>query len=159
MPNILIIYYSRTGNTEKLAQHVARGVKEVKGVHCVAKPVEEVSPEELTKYDGIIMGSPVYYGTIAAELKKLIDESVTYHGELEGKVGAAFASSGGQHSGNETTVVDILRVMLVHGMIVQGNHEGDHYGAVAVGAPDDRSQEECATLGRRTAHLALRLAK
>jgi len=159
MPNILIIYYSRTGNTEKMAQHVARGVKEVKGVHCVVKPVEEVTPEELTRYDGIIMGSPVYYGTMAAELKKLIDESVTYHGELEGKVGAAFASSGGQHSGNETTVMDILRVMLVHGMIVQGNHEGDHYGAVAVGAPDDRSQEECATLGRRTASLLLRLAK
>ena len=159
MPNILITYYSRTGNTEKMAQHVARGVKEVKGVHCVAKPVEETTPEELTKYDGIIMGSPVYYGTMAAELKKLIDESVTYHGELEGKVGAAFASSGGQHSGNETTVMDILRVMLVHGMIIQGNHEGDHYGAIAVGAPDDRSQEECATLGRRTAHLLLRLAR
>lgn len=159
MPSILITYYSRTGNTEKMAAHVARGVKEVKGVQCTVKPVEELKAEELTKHDGIIMGSPVYYGTMAAELKKLIDESVTHHGELAGKVGAAFASSGGPHSGNETTVMDILKVMLVHGMIIQGNHEGDHYGAIAVGAPDERSQEECATLGRRTAELVLRLAK
>ena len=159
MPTILIIYYSRTGNTEKMAQHVARGVKEVKGVQCIVKPVEEVTPDELLQVDGIIFGSPVYYGTMAAEIKKLIDESVTYHGELDGKVGAAFASSGGPHGGNETTVVDMLRALLVHGMVVQGNPNGDHYGAVAVGVPDEREQEECASLGRRTASLLLRLCK
>jgi NAD(P)H dehydrogenase (quinone) len=99
----------------------------------------------------------VYYGTMAAELKKLIDESVKHHGKLVGKVGGAFASSGGPGGGNETTVLDILKAQLVHGMIVQGDSGGDHYGPIAVGAPDERSRKECRKLGKRAAELAVRL--
>jgi NAD(P)H dehydrogenase (quinone) len=157
MARILITYYSRTGNTAKMAEEVANGAREVKGADVTVKPVEEIKPEELKDYDAIIMGSPVYYGTMAAELKKLIDDSVAFHGQLDGKIGGAFASSGGPHGGNETTVLDIVKALLVHGMIVQGSYDGDHYGAVAVGAPDHRSAGECQHLGRRTAQLAVRL--
>lgn len=159
MAKLLVAYYSRSGNTEKMAEAVAAGAKQISGVEVALRPVGEVTPDDLLGMDGIIMGSPVYYGTMAAELKSLIDESVKHHGKLTGKVGGAFASSGGPGGGNETTVLDIVKAMLVHGMIVQGDAQGDHYGPIAVGAPDERSRKECDKLGRRVAELAARLAK
>ena len=51
--------------------------------------------QDLLKADGIILGSPTYYGTMAAEMKAFIDRSVKYHGKLEGKIGGAFSSGGG----------------------------------------------------------------
>ena len=95
---------------------------------------------------------------MAADIKKLIDDSVKHHGALNGKVGGAFASSGGPGGGNETTVLDILRALLIHGMVIKGDPEGDHYGPIAVGAPDDRSAQECHKLGRAVATLASRSA-
>jgi len=158
MPKVLIVYYSRSGNTEKMAQAVAAGAKQVSGVEVEVRPVAEVTPDDLLAADGIIMGSPTYYGSMAAELKTLIDESVKYHGQFTGKVGGAFSSSGGPGGGNETTVLDIVKALLIHGMIVQGDSQGDHYGPIAVGAPDDRSRRECQKLGRRVAELVKRLA-
>ncbi|MBE9565340.1 MAG: NAD(P)H-dependent oxidoreductase [Proteobacteria bacterium] len=157
MASVLIAFYSRSGNTEKMAEAVAMGARQVSGVEVEVRPVAEVGPDDLLKPEGIIMGSPVYYGTMAAELKTLIDESVKHHGKLIGKVGGAFASSGGPGGGNETTVLDIVKALLIHGMIVQGDAQGDHYGAIAVGAPDDRSRKECEKLGRRVAELAVKL--
>jgi NAD(P)H dehydrogenase (quinone) len=140
-----------------MAEAVATGARQVSGVEVEVRPVAEVGPDDLLKPEGIIMGSPVYYGTMAAELKTLIDESVKHHGKLIGKVGGAFASSGGPGGGNETTVLDIVKALLIHGMIVQGDAQGDHYGAIAVGAPDDRSRKECEKLGRRVAELVVKL--
>ena len=157
MASVLITFYSRSGNTEKMAEAVAAGARQVAGVEVELRPVAEVGPDDLLKPEGIIMGSPVYYGTMAAELKTLIDESVKHHGKLVGKVGGAFASSGGPGGGNETTVMDIVKALLIHGMIVQGDAQGDHYGAIAVGAPDDRSRKECEKLGRRVAELVVKL--
>lgn len=157
MASVLITFYSRSGNTGKMAEAVAAGARQVSGVEVELRPVEEVGPDDLLKPEGIIMGSPVYYGTMAAELKTLIDESVKHHGKLTGKVGGAFASSGGPGGGNETTVMDIVKALLIHGMIVQGDAQGDHYGAIAVGAPDDRSRKECEKLGRRVAELVVKL--
>ena len=157
MAQVLIIYYSRSGNTAKMAELVAEGVR-ASGANVAVKKVENVSVEELLKNDGIIIGSPTYYGTMAAEIKKFIDESVKYHGQLVGKVGGAFASSGGLAGGNETTVLDIVKAFLIHGMIIPGNVEGDHYGAAAVGAPDRRSAEQCRILGKLVGDLCRRLA-
>ena len=118
MAKILIVYYTRSGHTEQMAQSVAEGARSVKGAEVTVKKVADASPEDMLAADAIVMGSPVYYGTMAAELKRLLDDSVTYHRQLRGKVGGAFASSGAPHGGNETTVLDILRALLVHGMIV-----------------------------------------
>lgn len=159
MASLLIAYYSQSGNTKKMAQEVASGAEEITGVLVDLRPVEEVAIDTLLHFDGILLGSPVYYGTMAAPVKELIDKSVKHHGKLCGKVGGAFASSGGPGGGNETTVLDILKALLIHGMIVQGDAEGDHYGPIAVGAPDARSQQECRRFGRRMAALTARLAK
>jgi len=157
MAKVLIVYYSRSGNTAKMAEAVKQGVSEVEGVSVEMKKVEETKPEDLLKADGIIMGSPVYYGTMAAELKRLIDESVKFHGKLDGKVGGAFASAGVMGGGIETTVVDILRALMIHGMIVKGDFKGAHYGSVSVGAPDKTARDGCRRLGSTVAELARKL--
>lgn len=156
MPTIIVIYYSQTGNTKEMAELIAEGAKK-QGAQVAVKDVKDVTVKELPAFDGIIMGSPTYYGTMAYQLKKLLDESVRLHGDLEGKVGGAFASSANIAGGNETTVLDILNAMLIHGMILQGDPQGDHYGPVAIGKPDARAAKECRRYGERLAKLAGRL--
>jgi NAD(P)H dehydrogenase (quinone) len=156
MAKVLIIYYSRTGNTKKMAEAIGEGVKK-EGLGLEVKKVEDIKVEELLEADGIIIGSPTYYGTMAAPIKELFDESVKFHGKLDGKVGAAFASSANVAGGNETTILDILNALLIHGMIIQGDPSGDHYGPVAIGAPDSRSIKECVRLGQRVAKLVKKI--
>jgi NAD(P)H dehydrogenase (quinone) len=156
MVKILITYYSKTGSTAKMAEYIAEGCRQA-GIKADVKPVEKVRVDDLLSYHGLILGSPVYYGGMAAPLKKLIDESVKYHGRLKGKAGGAFASAGGRAGGGETTVLNILQALLVHGLIVAGDPDGDHYGPVAVGKPDAEAAESCKKLGRRVVELAKKL--
>lgn len=157
MATVLIVYYSRTGNTEKMALAVAEGAKQVDETRVIVKKAADTSLEDLLKADGIIMGSPTYYGLMSATLKALLDESVKIHGKLEGKVGAAFTTTGGVAGGAETTILSILEAMLVHGMIVQGRANGKHYGAAAVGSPNKEELESCKALGKRVAILVKKL--
>ena len=152
MAKVGIVYYSRTGHTEKMAQFVLEGAKKEK-IEVEIKKVEDTKIEDLLEWDGIIVGSPVYYGIVAAPIKDLFDRSVKYHGRLEGKVGGAFASSANIGGGNETTVLSILQMMLIHGMIVKGTSEGDHYGPVSIGSPDGRAISNCKRFGKRMAEL------
>ena len=156
MPKVLIIYYSRSGNTKAMATAVEEGVKS-EGLDIQLKDVKDVSPRELLEYEGIIIGSPTYYGTMAGQIKLLLDESVEYHGKLAGKVGGAFSSSGILGGGNETTVLDILKALLIHGMIIQGSPMGPHYGPVAIGKPDANNRKQCVNLGKRVAQLVKKL--
>jgi NAD(P)H dehydrogenase (quinone) len=152
MSGILVLYHSRTGNTEKMARAVAEAVKEM-GVDVSLARAAGFKAEMLKDFAGLAIGSPTYYGTMAWEVKKVFDDSVKLHGELEGRVGGAFTSSANLAGGNETTILEILHAMLVHGMVVQGTHTGDHYGPVAIGAPDKRALDGCRSLGRRMARL------
>lgn len=157
MALILVVYHSETGNTESMAELVAEGARQA-GAEVVLQSVAETDADELLGYDGIIAGTPTYYGLMSAPLKELLDESVKYHHQLAGKVGGAFTSAGNVGGGNETTILSILQAMLIHGMVVQGTSRGDHYGPVAVGAPDERAQTQCRELGKRVAELCQRLA-
>ena len=153
---ILIVYDSRSGNTEKMAYAVAEGVRE-EDVNVVIRKVDDASVDELPDADGVILGSPVYYGLPTGKIKEFVDVSVKYHGKLDGKVGGAFASSGGIHTGAETTIIALHEALLIHGMIVQGTSGANHYGAASVGAPDDNDRENCKKLGKRVASLVKRL--
>lgn len=159
MAKILVIYDSRTGNTEKMAFAIAEGAKQVEGVEVTVKKAEQTSLDDLLDADGIIIGSPTYYGQMSAKIKALIDESVKIHGRLEGKVGAAFTSSGGTATGAETTLLSILQAMLVHGMIIQGRANDTHYGAAAIQKPDKNELEACKNLGKRVANLTQKLKR
>jgi len=154
---VLIIYDSKTGNTEKMALAVAEGAKEAEGIDVIVRKAEKITNEDLLKADGIIIGSPTYYGQMSGKIKAVFDESVKIHGKLEGKVGAAFTSSGGVASGAETTIISILEAMLVHGMIIQGRASSGHYGAAAVGAPKEREIKRCKELGKMAADLVSKL--
>jgi NAD(P)H dehydrogenase (quinone) len=159
MVKILIVYDSRSGNTKKMAAAVAEGARKVKGTTAQVKKVDKTGLEDLLGADGIIMGSPTYYGLMSAKLKALLDESVKIHGKLEGKAGAAFTSSGSTATGAETTILSILQAMLVHGMIIQGRHDTKHYGAAAVGCPKTEEIDSCRNLGKRVAELSAKLKK
>lgn len=157
MAKMLIGYYSRTGHTKHMAEAVAKGAKAASGAKVELLPIGKIEARDLLGYDAIILGSPTYYGSMAAELKQIIDESVSFHGQLSGKVGGAFSSSANIGGGNETTIMDILKAMLIHGMVIQGFAEGDHYGPVAIGDVDKRAREQCAGLGKAVAELAVKL--
>jgi NAD(P)H dehydrogenase (quinone) len=158
MTQVLVVYDSRTGNTEKMAMAVAEGAKQVPGIKVVLKNVDKASLDDLLSADGIIIGTPTYYGDMSGKMKEFIDKSYKIHGKLKGKVGGAFTSSGGTACGAETTNLAILHAMLVHGMIIQGRNDDKHYGPTAVEAPGKEELESCRELGRKIAGLAARLS-
>ncbi|MCD6583880.1 MAG: NAD(P)H-dependent oxidoreductase [Candidatus Omnitrophica bacterium] len=149
---VLVIYYSRGGTTKKMAEVISQAISE-EGVPVKLASLGELSPKELLDYDGIIVGSPTYYGSMSFEVKKLFDETVEFHGRLDGKVGGAFSSSANIGGGNETTVLAILEAMLIHGMIIQGDSKGDHYGPVAIGDVDSRCRSNCLRFAKRFVRL------
>lgn len=156
MPKMLVCYYSRTGNTRKMAERMAE-VLRGEGLEVDLRKVQDTSASDLPGYDGIVLGSPTYYGTMAWEMKKLLDDSVKFHGKLRGKVGGAFTSSANVGGGNETTVLDILQALLIHGMVVRGDHRFDHYGPVAIGRPDKRALDCCESHAKNLAALTRKL--
>ncbi|MBU0694620.1 MAG: flavodoxin family protein [Candidatus Omnitrophica bacterium] len=153
---VVVIYYSRGGTTRKIAEIIHQEINS-KEVQTDIFSVEDIEASKLLDYDGIIIGSPTYYGTCAAEIKRLLDDSVAFHGKLDGKVGAAFSSAANVAGGNETTVLSILEALLIHGMIIQGDPKGDHYGPVAVGVVDKRCEDNCKRLAVRFVELLNKL--
>ncbi|HOW34933.1 MAG TPA: NAD(P)H-dependent oxidoreductase [Candidatus Omnitrophota bacterium] len=156
---VLIMYYTRSGNTEKLAREIAKGVGQVKGVKCLVKPAAEVTKDDFINSDGIIAGSPVYFGSMAAELKQVFDKLVEVRDGMGSKVGAAFATSGDLSGGKETTLISIIQAMLIYGMIIVGDplDATGHYGVSCCGAPDGNTCQNGVKLGRRVAELVKKI--
>jgi NAD(P)H dehydrogenase (quinone) len=160
MAEVLIIYDSRTGNTEKMAKAVEEGAKEV-DIDVELKKVDDAKLSELEAADGIILGSPTYFGVLSGKMKGFIDESVKIWGKLENKIGAAFTSAAWGGGGGETAVLSLIQVMLTHGMIIVGEPmeaQNGMYGVISFGSPNERVLDNCRILGRRVAALARRLA-
>ena len=63
--HVLILYYSKGGNTRRLAEAVAEGVAQVEGVTATLKTTADVTKDDFVSAAGIIAGSPVYFGTMA----------------------------------------------------------------------------------------------
>jgi NAD(P)H dehydrogenase (quinone) len=160
MVKILIAYFSKGGNTEKLAKAVAEGAKKA-GSEVVLKKVTDVTNSDLVNADGIIVGSPVYFGCMAAEVKKMFDLSVSVRRQLKDKIGAAFTVAGHHTGGKETTMLSIIHAMLIHQMIIVGDpiEVGGHYGVGCSGGVDDEAIESAQALGKRVVEVAERLRK
>ena len=156
MAKAIVLYFSKSGHTKKMAEAIAGGIASAE-VSVTATEVGKAKIDDLATADAVVLGSPTYYGTMAAEMKAFIDGSVKLHGTLAGKVGGAFSTSGMLGGGNETTIVALLEALLIHGMVVLGNAKIAHYGPVAVGAPDKRALEECAAYGKRLGELTQKL--
>jgi NAD(P)H dehydrogenase (quinone) len=125
-----------------MARKIAEVIKGEK-LEVDVKKIEDTHVDSLLDYDCILIGSPTYYGSMAWPVKKLLDESIKFHGKLRGKVGGAFSSSANIGGGNETTILNILNAMLIHGMVIRGESSGDHYGPVSIGEPDKRALKCC----------------
>lgn len=156
---VLVLYYSKGGNTRKLAEQIAEGIKSVSGVQALLKSTQEVTKEDFVNSAGIIAGSPTYFGLMAWDLKRVFDEFVGIRKKMENKVGAVFATSGDPSGGKETTMMSIFQCLLIYGMIVVGDpmDATGHYGVACAGAPNEKISENARKLGRRVAELCKRL--
>ena len=155
MKKVLISYSTKGGNTEKLAKAIAEGVDSCDGFEAVLKRAKDTNPQDLVDADGIIIGSPVYFGTMSAEVKDLIDRSVVVRRKLKDKVGAAFTTSGHITGGKETTIFSIIYAMLIHEMIIVGDpiEAGGHYGVACTGEPTEGDLENARKLGIRVCEV------
>ncbi len=141
MGEILVLYYSRHGATEQMAQHIARGVEEVDGMQARLRTVPAVSTvceaaedsiptqgapyaniDDLRACSGLALGSPTRFGNMAAPLKYFIDStsSAWLAGDLAGKPAALFTSTSSLHGGQETTLLSMMLPLLHHGMLISG---------------------------------------
>ena len=157
---VLVLYYSKSGHTKGLAEEVAKGVESA-GVKAALKHTDDVTKEDFLDSAGIIAGSPVYFGVMAWQLKKVFDEFVGTRKKMENKVGAAFATGGHQTGGKETTIFSILQCMLIYGMVVVGDpmSASGHYGVACVGAPDEQAVDYAHKLGARVAELCKKIGE
>jgi flavorubredoxin len=140
MPKILVLYYSRTGNTKKMAEAVAEGAKTVQGVQVEVSYY--VSVEELSGYDAVLAGVPTYHHDMTVDIKRLFEDAAEKGVSLKGKIGAAFGSYG--WSGEAPRLV--LEIM-------RNRFEMDAADAslLARYALDQAALDKCKDLGRRVA--------
>ncbi|RMG33702.1 MAG: NAD(P)H:quinone oxidoreductase [Gammaproteobacteria bacterium] len=140
MSYILVLYYSRYGNTAEMARLIARGaeaggmearlrtVPPVSANHeATAPPVPDEGAPYVTEDDvrdcaGLALGSPTRFGNMAAPMKYFIDgtSGLWMAGALAGKPGAVFTSTGSLHGGQETTLISMMLPLLHHGMLLVG---------------------------------------
>ncbi|KMQ73933.1 NAD(P)H:quinone oxidoreductase [Marinobacter subterrani] len=141
LPYILILFYSRNGQTAELASHIGRGVARVSGIEARLRSVPPVSPDtdaslppvpdsgapyaskaDLAQCAGLAIGSPTRFGNMAAPLKHFLDTTgdLWLSGALEGKPAGAFTSTGSLHGGQEATLMTMMVPLLHHGMVICG---------------------------------------
>jgi len=139
MAKILVLFYSRDGNTANMARQVARGVASVAGVEAVLRTVPPVSTvceqvadsipdsgapyvslHDLETCDGLALGSPTHFGNMAAPLKYFLDGTtgLWLSGALSGKPAGVFTSTGSLHGGQETTLLSMMLPLMHHGMLI-----------------------------------------
>ena len=160
MKNILILISKKGGNTEKLGDAILAGINTVDGVKALLVDAAGASNDQLTAADGIIIGSPVYFGSMSTAIKRFIDGTYPLRGQLKDKVGAAFATADNNSGGKETTILSIIQAMLIHQMIIIGDpiESGGYYGITSVGAPGPEEIVAGQALGKRIANIVKRIA-
>jgi NAD(P)H dehydrogenase (quinone) len=162
---ILLVYDSHGGLTARLADAIEAGISEAGG-ECLRRPVETATPSDLLACDGLIVGSPNWSG-ITGRLKAWFDASgdLWESGELAGLPAGAFTAGYSRSAGTEATLLQLLHLLLAHGMLIVGlpwsermRRSGSYYGATAYGevTPDDEAQARA--LGARVTAIARRLA-
>jgi NAD(P)H dehydrogenase (quinone) len=192
---ILIVYFSRHGGVARLAEQIGLGVesspqceavmRRLPDVSAVSEQAEDSIPAEgvafakladLEQCDALIMGSPGYFGNMAAPLKHFLDQTspLWLSGAMIGKPGAVFTATSSQHGGQETVLTSMMLPLLHHGMLICGIPYSEAalnqtatgatpYGASHVSGPQGRELSEheraaCRALGKRVADITRRLA-
>ena len=152
----LVVYDSKSGNTEKTAIAIGQGMEKA-GLTIEVKKIGDVDMSNLVDADAIVFGSPTYFAQMSYRMKEFIDKSVkVYPDGLKGKVGAAFTSYAG--IGAETTLLSLIMAMFLHRMIIVGHQTGE-FGAISFETPDDKCIAECETFGERIGNVTKALVK
>ena len=197
MPKVLVLYYSSYGHIEAMASAIAAGAGEA-GAQVDIKRVPELVPDEVARnmhfkldqaapiakvddlaaYDAIIIGTGTRFGRLSSQMASFLDQAggLWMRGALHGKIGGAFASTGTQHGGQETTLFSIITNLLHFGMVIVGldyGHAGQMtldeitggspYGATTIAGGDGSRQPTANELqgaryqGRKIAETANKL--
>lgn len=169
MAKVLIVYDSRSGNTEKMAKAVEQGARGG-GANVRLMMVKEARLSDLEWADGVILGSPTYFGNMSARMKQFIDRSVGLFakGKLQIKVGAAFTSADGTGTGAEMAALSLISALVQYESVIvsaPGRDEGwpGTYGVIAdnlysIGSLDEKMLDNCRRLGDRVAEVAKKLS-
>lgn len=163
---VLIAYHSQTGNTEKLAAAVRDGVASVAGVEAVLRKAGEASADDIAKADGIVLGTPVHWGTLSADSKRFLDRVGEVLGKTgktfgEGRTAGVFCTAGGVSNGQDTARLSAIAAFLSMRFVVVGGVNDDGFGslgpqAVTGASPPgigDRDRAEARRFGERFARL------
>ena len=162
---VLVLFDSRGGLTEQLAEAVADGVRAVRGAELSYRRLDEADPKELLTIDALILGSPNWSG-MTGRLKEWMDHSgdLWETGELAGKPAGCFTAGWSRSGGTEATLLQLAHLLLSHGMYFVGlpwsetmRRAGSYYGATAHGEVTSDDLDQARALGRRVAELAARL--
>ena len=157
--DLLIVYTSKNGRTGAMVEPIRQGIAHA-GVSVSVRTVEEVRWEEMLSAKGVIIGTPVRFGDVDWQIKRLFDVTAfqDYPGPLSGKVGGAFTGGGRPGGGAELALLSMIHILLNHGMVIQGHAHSAHYGPVAL---RESTEEEVTTVcnawGRHWAELVRRL--
>lgn len=195
MADILLLYYSRHGSIAQMASHISQAVESVKGCNAIIRCLPEVSNslqqtqaavpqsgppyasiEDMKQCDGLILGSPAYFGNMAAELKYFLDQTsaLWLSGAMIGKPAGVFTSSSSMHGGQESVLLSMMLPLLHHGMLIAGipyseaalhntQSGATPYGASHVSGSHGKALTSdeisaCHSLGKRIATLSLTLS-
>lgn len=165
MPAVLVLFDSRGGLTEQLAEAIAEGVRDVSSAELVYRRLDDATVAELKQCDALILGSPNWSG-MTGKLKDWWDYSgdLWETGELAGKLAAVFTGAYSRSGGTEATLLQLIHLLLAHGMLIAGlpwsdrmRTSGSYYGATAHGQVTNDDREQAKALGRRVAETAVHL--
>ena len=167
---ILIAYHSRTGNTEKMAVAVREGAASGAGVEAILRKVAEVTSDDIVKADGIVLGTPVEWGSLSAESKRFIDRVGEVLGKAgatygEGRTAAVFCTGGGPSNGQEMARMSAIAGFLAMRFVIVGGVNEEGFGslgpqAVTAGKPpgvNDLDRAEARRFGERFARITRQL--
>ncbi len=141
MGTILVVYYSGTGNTKKMADLIAEGAGSG-GKHKVkAVDVEALDMAEFTAADGYAFGSPDYFTYMAGQMKTFFDRTLPLVKGVKGKPFVSFVSHGG--GGGAIKSLDRLGKAIGLRQVSEG--------AKSLGPPTKQAAEDCRKLGKALA--------
>ncbi len=156
---VLILFHSLGGHTEQLAREIAVGASSI--IDAEYKTFDRAEPEEIRQADGLIVGSPSYFGNPTPEIAEFWKSISHLRADMQGKAGAAFSTGLHQSGGRETTILSILHSMLIFGMVVAGDplETGGHYGLTTYGDITEQDKINARQFGERIAKIAGKLAQ
>jgi flavodoxin I len=139
MPKVLVIYYSRSGNTEKMAKAVAEGAKTIQNVAVDLN--YHIESEDLANYDAILVGTPTYHTQMPIDFKNLFEEASTKHVNLKNKIGSAFGSYGWSGEAPQA-VIELLKKLEMQ--VIEPPIRTKY-------KPDQQALDACMDLGKKVA--------